>query len=140
MSYIRLLVRGATSETRPDAHPYGEALLRHERRLEDEDDEDGGPRVHVHDPPLLTCGGREERGERSGGAAGAAPSSLSESPLRTQSEDQFLFVGHVIDREEVEEDEEEPLRVAEVGEAREQEDEDQSDEMRRAQHQFLQSI
>ena len=41
-----------------------------------------------------------------------------------EAEDQLFFVRHVIDREEVKQDEEEPLRVAEVGEAREQEDED----------------
>ena len=65
--------------------------------------------------------GVREAGE--GSEAGGAPSSVR-SPLLAEAEDQLFFVGHVIDREEVEEDEEEPLRVAEVGEAREQEDED----------------
>ena len=46
---VRCHVRDASH-----AHPYGEALLRDERRLEDEDDQYGGPRVHVHNPPLLT--------------------------------------------------------------------------------------
>ena len=79
---------------------------------------------------------------RDGGVGcGRAPlPPLFESPLLTEAEDQFFLVRHVIDREEVEEDEEEPLRVAEVGEAREQEDEDQRDEMRRSQHQLLDSV